>query len=289
MEKKLFILTNRKQILGAKLSEYSFRRHLKNTPDVAVEILVVDDLEQFRELEGRTYLRCGKPVAYALNDLQSFTLARFIPPERMGFDGRAVAIDPDIFALQDVSKLFNLDLKGNRLAAVWKPEKRIWDTSVMIFDCEKLSHWRFNEFIRKLFTKEIDYTDLMHLKIEQDILKLDRIWNSLDHIDENTRILHTTNRITQPWRTGLPIDFTIKPMPKLLGFIPREPIHKLLGKYPTHYKKHPNKKVEETFFTILGDALHDGVVTREEITTEIKNGHVRKDIFQKLQALKGVA
>ena len=90
-------------------------------------------------------------------------------------------------------------------------------------------------------------------------------------------MLHTTNRLTQPWKTGLPIDFVINPMPKYFGIIPREPIHKLLGKYPTHYKPHPNKKIETFFFTLLKEAVTAGAVSKDEILESINSDNIRKD------------
>jgi len=74
-------------------------------------------------------------------------------------------------------------------------------------------------------------------------------------------------------------------MPKILGFIPREPIHKLLGKYPTHYLPHPDKKVENFFFTLCRDALSAGAITETDAQQEIDASRLRKDFFKKIQAL----
>ena len=40
-----------------------------------------------------------------------------------------------------------------------------------------------------------------------NINELDRKFNMHDKIDEDTVLLHTTNRITQPWKINLQIDF----------------------------------------------------------------------------------
>ena len=71
-------------------------------------------------------------------------------------------------------------------------------------------------------------------------------------------------------------------MPKYFGILPREPIHKLLGKYPTHYEPHPDKKVVDFFFTLTKDALQDGAVTTDEIQSAIDEKHVRGDFFDVL-------
>ena len=33
-------------------------------------------------------------------------------------------------------------------------------------------------------------------------------WNDFDHLGPGTKLLHNTRRMTQPWKTGLPVDFT---------------------------------------------------------------------------------
>ena len=46
------------------------------------------------------------------DDLQSFTPLRFLPPQLMGYQGRAVVIDPDIFATGDIWELLSRDMAG---------------------------------------------------------------------------------------------------------------------------------------------------------------------------------
>lgn len=273
----IFIHTNNKQLFGAVLAEYAIKRGLRDQNSVRVEILNVDELPEFQTFAGTAYVRKGREVTYKRDDLQSFTLSRFMPPERMGYKGRAVVIDPDIFAIGDVSSIFNLDLQGNALAACRK--KDAWDSSVMLMDCEKLTHWNIAALLEKLRTKALDYDTLMALRSEPAILELSRDWNNLDILTPETHFIHMTNRLTQPWKTGLPIDFTRNPMPKLFGVIPREPIHQLLGKYPTRYQPHPKKEVVTFFLDLVQGALNDGVITKEYIQSEINKGHIRKDLL----------
>ena len=44
---------------------------------------------------------------------------------------------------------------------------------------------------------------------QEKIGKLDHCLNVWDNINEKTTLLHTTNRLTQPWKEGLDIDFKI--------------------------------------------------------------------------------
>lgn len=277
IDKKVFIHTNNKQFLGAILAKYAIEKTASRP--IAVEVINVDELEIFKEFAGKKYLRSGEIRAYDPKDLQSFTISRFMPPELTGFSGKAVVIDPDIFALTDIHELFDVDMKGKSIACCRKNEW--WDTSVMLLDCDKLKHWKIKDILDQLADKKLDYTDLFALKkenAESMIIEIPRIWNSLDKLVPETKMLHTTNRLTQPWKTGLPIDFTRNKMPKILGLIPREPIHKIMGKYPTHYQPHPDKKIEEFFLNLLRDAIKDGVISKKFVEEEINYGHIRGDL-----------
>lgn len=280
MEYRVFIHTNNKQILGAHLAKFAIERKLADPSKVRVNFINVDELPEFKAFAGVEYLRKGQPTIYDPNDLQSFTLSRFMPPELSGYMGRSMVLDPDIFAIGDVTELLSMDLGESALGACRKADA--WDTSVMVMDNAKLRHWKIAAFLGALRDKKLDYVDLMSLKKEPSIYELPRIWNSLDRLTSETKMLHTTNRLTQPWRTGLPIDFVRNPMPKLFG-LPREPFMKLIGKYPNTYQPHPDKNIEKFFFTLLKEALATGAVKESLVKDEIEKGHVRKDAFEMLQ------
>jgi hypothetical protein len=280
MSHRVFIQANNKQLLGARLAKYALERHARACDAFRVEILNVDELEVFRNFAGATYLRSGREVRYEPGDLQSFTLSRFMPPEVCGYAGRGLVIDPDIFALADVSELLEWDLRDHAVACCRKNDG--WDTSVMVLDCARLTHWKVGEFLGQLGRKELDYADLMTLRGERSVLELPRVWNSLDRLDANTKMLHTTDRLTQPWKTGLPIDFRRNPMAPVLGFIPREWLHKLLGRYPSRYQPHPDRHVEAFFFRLLREAIRDSAVDESFVRAEVSARHVRDDIFEAL-------
>jgi len=112
MEYCVFIHTNHKQIVGALVAEYALRRNSNNNDKFGVRIIRHEDYAFFREHEGRLYLRDGVKRPWFNDDLQSFTPLRFMPPELMGYRGRAVVIDPDIFAVGDVWELLSRDMQG---------------------------------------------------------------------------------------------------------------------------------------------------------------------------------
>jgi hypothetical protein len=275
--KKVFIHTNNKQGIGAIISKFSIEKNLTDK-DIHVEYINVDSLEIFKHFAGKTYLRNGKIVTYNPHDLQSFTLTRFMPAELMHYSGRAVVIDPDIFSIKDISSLFTMDLKGRAIAACRK--KDAWDTSMMVLDCEKLRHWSMSKILSDLETKKADYADIMTLKNESSVLEMPRIWNNLDKLTDDTYLLHTTNRLTQPWKTGLKIDFTRNDPGKLFNIIPKKLLLKLAGKWPSRYQRHPDTKIETFFFNLTKQALHAGALTKEDVQKAVDTNDVRPDIFQ---------
>lgn len=263
-------------MLGARLAAFAVEKHASKP--IEVEILNVDELAPFQQFAETRYLfNATHERTYKADDLQSFTLSRFMPPERMGYRGRALVIDPDIFAAADVGELLERDMGNHAVLACRKKDAS--DSSVMLLDCAKLTHWKIENILQQLRDHSTDYTTIMTLKNE-NVGELSRDWNSLDTLTPETKMLHTTNRLTQPWKTGLPIDFTRNKMPKLFGLIPREPIHKLLGKYPTHYQPHPDKNIEEFFFGLAQNALDEGYIQREEIQSLIDQAFLRQDFFK---------
>lgn len=280
---KVFIQTNNKQLFGAILAKFAIEKNLKDKDSVSVEFINVDTIPVFKDFAYKKYLFAGQIRKYEPSDLQSFTISRFMAPELANYQGHVVVMDPDIFALTDINELFALDTEGKAITCCEK--KSAWDTSVMLLDTPKLKHWKIEDILNTLSEKKIDYTDLMTLKKEVSIQELPRIWNNLDELTPATKLIHMTNRLTQPWKTGLPIDFTRNKMPKLFGFIPREPIYKLLGKIETRYQKHPNLEVEKLFFSIAKEALECDVITKQDIEKEIEMGYIRRDFLERMRKL----
>src|SRR3989344_494338 len=96
----LFIHTNRKQLFGAKLGKYSFEQGAGALRTFDVRFIIVEDMPLMQEFVGVESLVSPEETrTYTFDDLQSFTLARFAPPELSGYQGRAIVIDPDLFAL----------------------------------------------------------------------------------------------------------------------------------------------------------------------------------------------
>jgi hypothetical protein len=217
MDHTVFIQTNHKQITGAIVAEYALRRYSTHNDRFDVRIIHKKDYPWFDEHEGKLYLRDGLQRAWLNDDLQSFTLTRFMPPELMGYQGRAVVIDPDIFAATDVWDLLSRDMQGKAIMCRSRSgtkgfKDHCMATSVMLLDCGKLTHWKVREQFQDMFRFKRDYMHWICLKTEErDTIGLfEKEWNDFDKFTPDTRMLHTTKRKTQPWKTGLPVDWRPK-------------------------------------------------------------------------------
>src|ERR1700741_4488746 len=106
----VFIQTNAKQAIGAIVSAYSMKRNSARADEFDVTIMRSEDYPFFQAREGQSFMRNRVKRVWRNSDLQSFTLVRFLPPQLMNYEGRAVVVDPDVFAIGDVWELLNRDM-----------------------------------------------------------------------------------------------------------------------------------------------------------------------------------
>jgi len=244
--------------------------------------------------EGQLYLRDGMRRPWLNNDLQSFTPLRFMPPELMDYQGRAVVIDPDIFAVSDVWDLLSRDMQGKAImcrARTGTKGKfdRCLASSVMLLDNEKLTHWKVEDNFGEMFEGTRDYMNWICLKTDprESIGLFESEWNDFDKLTPMTRLLHTTKRKTQPWKTGLPIDH--RPREKFPYFPPLAWVmkarRKFFGEYAFlgHYKPHPDANQQNLFFGLLKECIDEGIVSEEMVREQMNQNHVRHDAFEVLE------
>ena len=117
MDYCVFIQANEKQYLGALVARYALRRHSAHNDKFDIRIMNYADFPFLRAQEGNTYLRDGGKREWVKDDLQSFTPMRFLPPQLMDFQGRAVVIDPDVFARADIWELCRAICRARRSCA----------------------------------------------------------------------------------------------------------------------------------------------------------------------------
>ena len=286
---RVFIHTNERQWLGALVSRYSMTRNSAHADRFDVEILSSADHPFLRDRDGQVYQREGERVTWRYDNLQSFTPLRFSPPEKMGYEGRALVVDPDVFAVGDVWELLSRDFEGK---ALWcRPRSGSKGlagglaSSVMLLDCAKLTHWRCEQQFDELFRFERDYMKWILLQYEprETIGRFEDEWNDFDRLTPQTKLIHNTKRQTQPWKTGLPVDFTaarkrVKPLNPATWLRPLTRKRAL-----ERYQPHPDPNQERFFFGLLRECVETGVVSEEMLREEMRKDHVRHDALEVLE------
>ncbi len=278
---KIFIQTNPQQELAAKVSKYSFNKFGFNN----IELLKLNNVEILKKNFGKKYYRNGKLVEFDPSDLQSFTLLRFLPPKLVK-DDYCLVIDPDIFAISSLSTI-NKYIMDDNFKIFCTKKKSLFRSEVMLINCKKnFKLWDFDQLINEIFSKKIDYNELINLKFidEKMIGILEPSFNSLDEINTDTILLHTSNRITQPWKQGLDIDFTTYSS-KFNYF--KTIIRRLLGlKFNNtilqkKYQPHPDYKVNNFILNIFREAYDNNYINDSDIESSLTNKYLSSIFWQK--------
>ncbi|WP_395684579.1 hypothetical protein [Aestuariivirga sp.] len=285
MKPTIFIHTNEKQSIGALVSKYSFERFSADPSAFDVRLIETTNYAWMKNREGQAYLRDGLKREWLNEDLQSFTVLRFAPPELMNYQGRSLVVDPDVFCISDVNELIARDMRGVAIMARHRAGSKqdVWASSVMLLDNTKLAHWNVRTNFEEMFEFRRDYMKWITLQLEpqETIGLLETVWNDFDQLSQQTRMLHNTKRLTQPWKSGLPVDF--RPPETKGAFTPKNVYHRLrrkfFGEYGLmgSYKPHPDPKQERLFFGLLRECYDKGIVTDGLIRHEMKLNHVRHD------------
>jgi hypothetical protein len=299
MKPRVFIQTNERQLLGSLVSAYSLKRNSADPDAFDVEIMHTKDYPFLAAREGQEFLRGGTTRVWRMEDLQSFTPLRFMPPQLMGYEGRAVVIDPDIFAVGDINELLNRDMQGTAVMGRRRSEKEEKSqqiaTSVMLMDCARLKHWQPEAAFAELFSFDRDYKDWIVLADEpkENIGVLENEWNDFDRLTPDTKLLHNTKRRTQPWKTGLPVDYTPADKFKKYPFLPtlNRLRAKIFGEYGLlgTYHPHPDPAQEHFFFSLLRECLETGEISESVVREEMASNHVRHDALTIIEQLPAQA
>ena len=269
---KVYIQSNRFQNIAAKVAKYSF---VKNGYD-DVEIIDLETNETLKKYFGKKYNRKGKKVIFSTNDLQSFTLLRFFPT-KLNFYNKCLVIDPDVFLIK--KSLGELENLSNDSSVCCTKINNKFRTEVMVLNKNKYL-WDFDKLLESLFNFKLDYEDLINLNFDKK-LKINEIpikYNQHDMINKDTVLLHTTNRITQPWKEGLKINFRKE---KNLKYIIKNIIKKILGMdhdkyFEKKFIKHNNSQVLEMIESFFFYAINEKFISKNEIDDGIQLEYISK-------------
>ena len=177
----------------ADVLRYSLRKH--TSIDLDIRYLKLDELDLRRERD---------PLAST-----EFTYSRFLCPHLCDFSGKAVFMDNDMLCLGDIRELDDLDMGPYALRVVkhdYTPTnatkmygcpqtvypRKNW-SSLMIMDCGKLTLWTR----QMVETQSGAYLHRFQDIPDEQIGDIPRTWNTLDWMDDQTRLIHYTNG--GPW------------------------------------------------------------------------------------------
>jgi hypothetical protein len=285
----VYVHTHRSQLLPALVAVHSLRSRGGAANVLDVRLLQQHGTELDERRDGQPYRARGDAVWDHTHPSTSHYLRRWVP-ELVGFRGRALVVDPDVFAVRSILPLFELDMGGKAVLCQYRANGYADDgrptylTGVMLLDCPKLTHWCWHDEVVDLFAGRLDYWDMLQLVTEpkDNVGELEDRWNSLDILTDETRLLHFTRLSTQPWAAGLPLPHDL--------YDPTAPIpepswwQRRLGIRPQrHCRRHPDPAQERLFVELLAECLAQGLVPEAFVRSEQRAGHIRRDMFAMLQ------
>ena len=196
---RVYVGVDRSQALAVPVLEYSIQRHTS----AKVEVIPMLDLPVPIPADPRNSQRTG------------FSFSRFCIPKLAGYSGKAIYMDADMLVFRDIRELWDIPFDGAKIVIqkevkfedittqkVGAPKKRKKQCAVMLLDCSRLD-WEIENIVAGMDAGKYDYEQLMY-----DMCILDEAevkygvpfeWNSLEHWDPETRLIHYTDVYTQPW------------------------------------------------------------------------------------------
>ena len=198
----VFVGADRSQLLAVSVLEHSIRRHTLRP--VRVCPLIDLDLPEPKDI------RQGSRT--------NFSFARFAIPELRRYSGKGLYLDADMLVFRDIGELWDIPFDGGSVIVqeelpdhavthdkAGAPARRVKQCSVMLIDCAR-ARWNVVEIIAGLDGR-YTYEQLMHelcIVPESEVrYGVPFAWNSLEHFDDDTRLIHYTDMDTQPWVSAI--------------------------------------------------------------------------------------
>lgn len=293
----VIIHTNDTQLVAARVGAHSLRSRSKSPDLFDVRLLRLEETPHLNRRNNQQFVWWDgdAPSVFRRRDLQSFAPLRRMVPALLGFQGRALVLDPDVFAIGDVYELLTRDMDGKAILCCqksqWRDGRRLYSSAVMLLDCGKLTHWQWEREIDDIFRGTLRLGPWLSLLDEspERIGLLEEEWNHCDTLTEKTKLLHNTEIPTQPWKTGLPADYH-EHAPRWPGSL--EALRRVArqmaspGKDRTvFYRPHPDPRQERSFFALLKECLDEGSITRGYLRQAMRKNYLRKDAFTLLDGL----
>lgn len=244
---RVFIGSGEASLLERKTLAYTILKHTKSD----VDIYVFNGTHNAIEKNDEPPVPAGMSLRVKYKNFTEFSNYRFLIPEVCNYQGRAIFLDSDMLCLGDIEELFNAPMPDGT-AILAKQEAYAgsgsWGLSVAVMDCSKC-RFDLDPIFDEIAAGDFTYTDLHQLSpkfLEKHPMKVGAIdpnWNSFDLWNENTKLIHYTNLLTQPW------------------------------KFPGH-------PFGELWFKYFEEARTSGYITKEDIEKTKVRSYVRQDILE---------
>lgn len=249
---KVFIGSGEASVLERKTLIYSLRKHSRRELDIYVFNGTHNSIE--RNDEPPVLAEMSLNVKY--RNYTEFSNYRWLIPSICNHQGRAIFLDSDMVCVSDIGTLFDLEMNGCAMLAkaeAYKGDKS-WGMSNILFDCSKC-HFDLEQIFREVDQKQFSNTEFQQMapaflaKHPYSLGPLDSNWNSFDHFDENTKLIHYTNLRTQPW------------------------------KFAGH-------KHEDLWFKYFNEARAAGVILNSDIDKTLSRAYARQDIQSPISSVQ---
>ena len=203
---QVFIGSGELSRLERKVLTHSLRRNTARE----VDIWVLNGTHNSIERNDEQPFPAPMSLALKYRNYTEFSLYRYLIPELCNYHGRAIYLDSDMICLSDIGELFDTPMNAADFLATRHYDEQEWGTSVMLIDCERC-RFDLNRIYDEIDSGHYTYPDFSRMSprfLEHHPYKigpLDPNWNVFDRYDRNTKLIHYTNLLTQPWRrTGHP-------------------------------------------------------------------------------------
>lgn len=243
---RIFIGSGDASLLERKVLIYSLRKHATRPLDIRVFNGTHDSIER----EGHPPSALGMPLEVKYRNVTEFSNYRFLVPSLCNQAGRAIWLDSDTVCLADICELFDAPMDGCGVLAkqdAYANSPQDWGLSVALYDCSRCTFdlkLHFDEIRAGLYS----YADLHQLTPRFralhpiEVAPLDANWNVFDRHDGDTKLIHYTNLLTQPWK----------------------------------YRGHP---YGELWFRYFFEARREGSITDDDIELTLVRSYARQDLL----------
>lgn len=202
---KIFIGSGEQSLLERKVLLYSLYKHSRSD----LEIAVFNGTHNSIERTGSPPVPAPLSLQLKYRNLTEFSLYRYLIPELCSYEGRAIYLDSDMVCLADIQELFDALLDGHdflaKREAYSQNGESMWGLSAMLIDNSRC-RFDLQQFLCEIDDGLYTYTEFSQFgakflaRHSYRLGEIDPNWNVFDQYDGQTKLIHYTNLMSQPWK-----------------------------------------------------------------------------------------